>query len=140
MRSKHRRNLLNAERNLSREILAKLYPTTGIDTRRLQLEARAGVPLADQRSDLEWTGTIAIGTPAQGFHLKFDTGSSDLWVPSSPCTSCERTRKYDPAKSSTSMAHPGRPFAISYGDGSTASGPVYADTGAQQRRALNLSQ
>ncbi|NXL84654.1 PEPA protein, partial [Alectura lathami] len=52
---------------------------------------------------LEYVGTISIGTPPQEFTVIFDTGSANLWVPSVYCSSpaCANHRRFDPARSST---------------------------------------
>ncbi|RPD62690.1 acid protease [Lentinus tigrinus ALCF2SS1-7] len=127
LKNKHRQNLINLEKNLGSEAL-----TNGIEIKPLAtvpepLQKRGGVALTDQEDDLEWTGKVTIGSPAQTFTVDFDTGSSDLWIPSSSCTSCGSHAKYNPSKSSKSSKKSGS-FQISYGDGSTASGTPYTDT------------
>ncbi|EPS95689.1 aspartic protease [Fomitopsis schrenkii] len=125
--NKHRRNLMNLQANDAKSMNegAEVKPARTYDA----LEKRQEEPTTDENNDLEWAGSISIGTPAQSFLIDFDTGSSDLWVPSKNCTqsACSAKHKYSSANSSTSAMHHGT-FSIQYGDGSTSSGPVFTDT------------
>ncbi|XP_074833421.1 cathepsin E [Carettochelys insculpta] len=69
--------------------------------------------------DMEYFGQISIGTPPQNFTVLFDTGSSNLWVPSIYCVSkaCAVHSRFHPSDSST-YNEVGTPFSIQYGTGS----------------------
>uniref|UniRef100_A0A2K6ARK0 pepsin A n=1 Tax=Macaca nemestrina TaxID=9545 RepID=A0A2K6ARK0_MACNE len=69
--------------------------------------------------DMEYFGTIGIGTPAQDFTVIFDTGSSNLWVPSVYCSSlaCTNHNRFNPQDSSTYQSTSGT-VSITYGTGS----------------------
>ena len=73
----------------------------------------------------QFYGEISIGTPPQSFSVIFDTGSSNLWVPSNCGLSCTFKHKYVNSKSSTYQAD-GSVFKIQYGSG-PVSGVVSID-------------
>ncbi|KAE9591471.1 putative phytepsin [Lupinus albus] len=79
--------------------------------------------------DAQYYGEISVGTPAQKFTVIFDTGSSNLWVPSTKCyfsVACFFHAKYKSSQSSSYKAN-GTSAAIQYGTGAISGFFSYDD-------------
>lgn len=99
-----------------------LSPTPALGAHR----NKADIELRDVHEDAAYVGPVRLGTPGKEFKVIFDTGSSDLWVPSALCTVCGRRPKYDSDISSTFVKDKRR-FHISY-MGGPVSGMLAEDT------------
>uniref|UniRef100_A0A3Q1K8A4 pepsin A n=2 Tax=Anabas testudineus TaxID=64144 RepID=A0A3Q1K8A4_ANATE len=80
---------------------------------------QTGIESMTNDADLSYYGVISIGTPAQSFSVIFDSGSSNLWVPSVYCSSqaCENHNQFNPQDSST-FQWGDESLSIQYGTGS----------------------
>lgn len=90
---------------------------------------QSGHPVAvDNFLNAQYFSDIAIGNPPQDFKVVLDTGSSNLWIPSSDCNSiaCYLHSKYDHSDSSSYKKN-GSDFAIRYGSGAVE-GYISQDT------------
>ncbi|KAI9261638.1 aspartic proteinase IV [Phascolomyces articulosus] len=88
---------------------------------------KGAIQLMESGYDLEYYGTVSVGTPSQELKLNFDTGSSDLWFACVRCLACGAFRtKYNPLVS-TSYSDSLAKWRLVYGDGSSASGHIGFD-------------
>jgi len=104
--------------------LAQMQAATVRRTQRFASMAEAAmagvvpsVSLTDVQ-DAEYFGTVTIGTPPQTFTVIYDTGSSNLWVPSKSCTNCKASGGRYESSASSSFKKNGEDFALAYGTGS----------------------
>lgn len=65
------------------------------------------------------TGPVKVGTPGVTAQVIYDTGSSNLWLPSSQCSGCYGKNTYDSTSSHTYKKN-GTEFKIQYGSGPVA--------------------
>ncbi|KAF9934626.1 hypothetical protein BGZ65_003653 [Modicella reniformis] len=102
------------------------------------------VPTTNYGPDYEYFGPIQVGSTGQTLKLLFDTGSSDIWFPSTDCNTdaCMAHTRFDTQKSRTFKAD-SRTWEIKYGDGSTASGILGSDMvnvgGIKLRQTIGLA-
>ncbi|XP_042293483.1 pepsin A-like [Sceloporus undulatus] len=106
------------EHGLLEKYLQKHHPNLGSKYFPSLANENAAEPL-ENYMDIEYIGTIYIGTPGQEFVVLFDTGSSNLWVPSVYCSSpaCSNHNRFNPQDSSTYQAT-SQSLSVTYGTGS----------------------
>ncbi|PLW05359.1 hypothetical protein PCASD_25479 [Puccinia coronata f. sp. avenae] len=80
----------------------------------------ANLRLINAFSDAIYAAPVNIGTPPQSFHMIMDTGSGDLWIADTACSTDQgcpsSAKKFDPLKSE-SYVNESRAFNVQYGSG-----------------------
>uniref|UniRef100_A0A8C5XTK3 Gastricsin n=1 Tax=Microcebus murinus TaxID=30608 RepID=A0A8C5XTK3_MICMU len=89
--------------------------------------------------DASFFGDLSFGTPPQKFKILFDTGSSDVWVPSALCytITCSKHTRFDPSQSST-FTTKWKSFSVKYGSG-TVNGFFGYDTISIPKQQFGLT-
>ncbi|XP_047330201.1 aspartic proteinase A1-like [Impatiens glandulifera] len=70
--------------------------------------SKKGIVRLKNYKNIQYYGEISIGTPPQKFTVQFDTGSSNLWIPSSECYYDSRACNYH----SKYYAHQSRTYKV----------------------------
>ncbi|XP_030078160.1 pepsin A [Microcaecilia unicolor] len=105
------------EHGLLEEFL-KTHPYNLPSSSSLDFNAEESIVPLVNHLDIDYFGMIQIGTPPQDFTVIFDTGSTELWVPSTYChnSACLKHRRFDPNQSST-FQPTNQKIAVHYGTG-----------------------
>jgi len=100
----------------------------GASSRKRQASQSTSASLQTQNhdSDSSYSAQLSIGTPPQQFEVVLDTGSSDLWLAGSQCSSCQDMPLWNEDSSSTFKSLQ-RPISIKYGSGN-AQGTLASDS------------
>jgi len=108
-------------------IAAQLRTKYGVTVNKKSRRATsAGLAMINMQVDASYAASVSIGTPPQVFNVVLDTGSSDLWVADTSCTSCASSiTVFDPTKSS-SFNSSNSATTIPYGQGKV-SGQIVQD-------------
>ncbi|XP_061014903.1 pregnancy-associated glycoprotein 1-like [Dama dama] len=122
MKMRTMRNTLSEKNMLNNFVKEHAY-------RRCQISSRgSNITIHPLRNIMEmlYVGNITIGTPPQEFQVIFDTGLSDLWVPSLFCTSptCSTHIRFRHLECSTFRPKQ-KTFSIAYGSRSMKAFLVY---------------
>lgn len=111
------------------EIATRLKAASNMTKPLAQNTQDGSTPTAGTQNDAQFLSPVKIG--GQELIMNFDSGSSDTWIFNTnlPASAQRGHTIYDPTKSTTfqnSLAQ--STFNITYGDGSSVSGPVGVDT------------
>ena len=120
------RSTINTEQVINRLNAARRF--NSFAKKNLRFHSNATIPMVNSH-DVEYYGEVEIGTPGQKFKVIYDTGSSNLWIPSTACHQmgfCKRPYSFDPKKSST-YKEVDNLFQISY-DAGTVEGIFNSET------------
>ncbi|KAF2717688.1 acid protease [Polychaeton citri CBS 116435] len=80
------------------------------------------LPLANYvvNTNIQWYGTVEVGTLPQEFRTLFDPGSSNLLIGRVGCSGCSNHTLFDPSASSTFSHLPGINASVPFDTGATA--------------------
>lgn len=109
-------SMANQQQQRLRSVNANASATTKWLHNAMDLAAAGHIPLINFM-EFQFYGPIQIGNPSQEIIVCFDTGSSDLWVPSDACQECAGDERFDSTKSTTFRKERDGRFAVQYGSG-----------------------
>ncbi|KAF8863070.1 acid protease [Acephala macrosclerotiorum] len=131
------RNAAAEEAQLTRRQLSNLYKRAGTVNTQLTNAEVEGLYFAN----------VTVGTPGQNLALQIDTGSSDVWVPSTTAALCGNAKEggcpngaFNQKSSSTFLNVEPNGFNISYVDGTGSTGDYFQDTFKISGATLNNFQ